>query len=111
MLADFPCQEAHVLIISDKASSESPGMGPTAACFLSQAASNLSEWFTRQCLLTGPHLREAEADLNLPKGKARQTMANGIRISGLGEAVKIKKLIILKSLSFPTNAISWPLGD
>lgn len=96
VLADFLCPEACVLIISDKASSESPGMGPTAACFLSQAVPAICPsalhgsagwedliWGKQRQIWTCP-----KAGLDRP----RQMV---LRISGLGEAVKINHLKIV----------------
>lgn len=73
-----------------------PSLQGQASCILlslSGCPSNLSGRFTLKCLLTGPHLREAEANLNLPRQLTRPRRIM-LQVSGLAEAEKINHLKI-----------------
>lgn len=69
------------------------GRGPFQAAFSPRLSYHLSGWFTRQHRLTDPpRRREAEANLDLHKGRLDRPQRMALQLSGLGEAMKINHL-------------------
>ena len=81
------------MIISDNSSSESPGTGPIPGCLLSQAVlSSVRLVYTVAPADRPPRRREAEANLDLHKGRLDRPQRMALQLSGLGEAMKINHL-------------------
>lgn len=106
--ADFTCLEVCKLIISDNLSSESPGRGPIPGCLLYQGVLSSVRLVYTAALTDRPPIGGKQRQI-CTCTKAGSTDHSEWHFSFQGW-VRRKRLITLKPLSFPPNAISWLLS-